>query len=174
MTETASSSKKDLLSAVALFVFIFVLWQVYWQIIDVIKPDYPFDHLLFLSIPCLGIAAYALVIKAQKASFRKYGWRKPTIASTSKTIKLGVGFAAIYLVMVLASGLVSVLATGNISEGFEVSSSLQTPIRIANRIFFGVVYAIVFALVYELIFRGYIFRSLVRHYGSSRRCMHQR
>jgi len=166
MTSQPTSSKAtDTLTAIILFFIVFALWQIYWQLLDIIKPDYPYDIILFLAIPGLSLAIYALFIKLGKTTFRRQGFQKPTTIKTTKTITISLVCAAVYIIMILAPGLTAVLATGSISEGFELSTSLLTPLRIVYRIAFGMAYAIILSLAYESIFRGYIFRNLVRHYG---------
>jgi membrane protease YdiL (CAAX protease family) len=166
MTSQPTSSKAtDTITALILFVIVFALWQVYWQLLDITKPEFPYDMILFLAIPSLSLAIYTLFIKLGKTTFRRQGFQKPTTINTRKTIIIGIICAAIYIIMILAPGLTAVLATGSISAGFELSRPLQTPLGIVYRIAEGIVYTIILSLAYESIFRGYIFRNLVRHYG---------
>jgi membrane protease YdiL (CAAX protease family) len=164
-SQPTSSKATDTLTAITLFFIVFALWQVYWQLLEIIKPDYPYDIILFLTIPSLSLAIYALFIKLGKTTLRRQGFQKPTTTNTKKTVTLSIACAAVYIIMILAPGLTAVLATGSINEGFELSSSLLTPLRAVYRITFGIAYAIILSLAYESIFRGYIFRNLVRHYG---------
>lgn len=164
-TQTKPSKGVDTLTAVILFLVFFALWQIYWQLLEIVRPEYPYDIVLLLAIPSLGLAIYALFIKFTKTTFRRHGYRKPTTINTKTTITLSLICVAIYIVMILAPGLTAVLSTGSITEGFELSRYFLTPLNIAYRVVLGIAYAIIFGLAYESIFRGYIFRNLVRHYG---------
>lgn len=164
-TQPTSSKATDILTAIILFFITFVLWQIYPQILEIVKPGYPYDIILFLTIPSLSLVIYALFIKLRKTTFKRHGFRKPTTINTSKTIKLTLACIAIYIIMILAPGITAVLSTGSISEGFEVTIYPLTLGNTLHRIVLGIAYAIILSLTYESIFRGYIFRNLVRHYG---------
>jgi len=164
-TPTQTSKGTDTLTAILLFVITFALWQAYWQLLETIRPGYPYDYILFLAIPIASIAAYAALIIARRTTFKRHGFRKPANIKTKTTILLGIACAIFYIIMLLAPGITGVLSTGNISEGFEVSRFMTTPINILYRTGLGMAYAIIISLAYETVFRGYIFRNLVRHHG---------
>jgi membrane protease YdiL (CAAX protease family) len=164
-TQPTSSKATDTITAILLFFIVFALWQLYWQLLTVISPEFPFDIILFLAIPSLSLAIYALFVKLGKTTFKRQGYQKPTTIKTRRTIIIGLACAAVYVILILAPGLTSVLATGTVSEGFELSNLLLTPLGTIYRIGIGMAYAVILSLAYESVFRGYIFRNLVRHYG---------
>jgi len=166
MTIRKTSSKKtDTLTAIILFLIVFALWQIYDQLLEYIQPGPYYDVILYLAIPSISLAIYALFIKFRNTTFRRHGYRKPTTVNTKTTIKLSLACIAVYIIMILAPGITAVLATGSISDGFELSQLLRSPLALAYRIAYGIAYAVIFSITYESIFRGYIFRNLVRHYG---------
>jgi membrane protease YdiL (CAAX protease family) len=164
-TQPTSSKATDTITAILLFFIVFALWQLYWQLLTVISPEPPFDIILFLAIPSLSLAIYALFVKLGKTTLKRQGYQKPTTIKTRKTIIIGLACAVVYIILILAPGLTSLLATGSISQGFELSSMLLTPLNIIYRIGIGMAYAVILSLAFESVFRGYIFRNLVRHYG---------
>jgi membrane protease YdiL (CAAX protease family) len=164
-TQTQTSKGTDTLTAILLFVITFALWQAYWQLLEITAPVYPYDILLFLAIPIASLAVYATLIMLRRTTFRRNGFRKPANIKTKTTILLSIACAIFYIVMLLAPGITAVLSTGSISEGFEVSRFMTTPINILYRTALGMAYAIIISLAHESTFRGYIFRNLVRHHG---------
>ncbi len=164
-TQPNQSRMADTLTAILLFIAVFAIWQVYWQILETIKPVYPFDIIFFLIIPCTFIAICAAAVILRKSTFKREGFRKPATINTKKTITISIACIAIYIFMLLAPGITAVMSTGNITEGYSLTEYFLTPLRIAYRIVYGIAYAAIFSLAYEAIFRGHIFRNLTRHYG---------
>lgn len=164
-TQTQTSKATDTLTAITLFIITFALWQAYWQLLEIIKPGYPYDILLILAIFIASLAAYTVLILARKTTFKRHGFRKPTNIKTKTTIILSIACAIFYIIMLLAPGLTAVLSTGSVSEGFETSHYFSTTLGILYRIGLGMAYAVISSLAYESVFRGYIFRNLVRHHG---------
>jgi len=111
-----------------------------------------FYHVLFLTIPVIGLIIFAIFIKLTQSSFRRQGYKKPAGLNTSMCILLSLGFLGLYLSIVLVQSFF-----GNIGS-FMFPTSLPSIIyRIAS--------AVLYAFYTESIFRGYIFRNLTGSYG---------
>jgi hypothetical protein len=109
-------------------------------------------YVLFSAIPAASLAIFAVFIKLAKSTFRKEGYRKPTIVKTSTCLSLSVAFIVIYVLIYLFPG----FPTGFLYQGIETD-----PLLIISRI----ASAILYSLAAESIFRGHIFRSLLKNNG---------
>ena len=154
MALSGSRSKGfNIITSLLLFFVAFALWQIYDLIMLYISPPISSVYLLYLAIPAIIVAIFALFTKLTKSTFKKQGYKKPTLLKTSKCLLLSVIFLLIYVLIYLFPG----FSQGN----FFYQGISANPIIIIHRI----ASAILLSLATESMFRGYVFRNLVRNHG---------
>lgn len=142
----------SIVTSIMLFLIALALEQIYDVIILYGTIPTWFYQVLFLSIPCISLIAFGLLIKLTKSNFKKQGYKKPAGINTPRCILLSIFFVIIYLSIILAQGFFGNLGSLNLPT---------TPYLLMLRI----AIAIVYGFFSESVFRGYIFRNLTRHYG---------
>jgi len=142
----------SLVGSILIFLSFFALWQIYDLIILNIRLSALYIYLVYLAIPTVGLAIFAIFTKATKSTFKRQGYKKPDGISTQQCLFLSILFIAIYLGIYLLSGFRGI---------YEYTGLSDSLFLIAHRI----AWAVILSLASESVFRGYIFRNLVKNYG---------
>lgn len=148
-TTTSTSKTYSLLASVLLFLVVFVQWQVYDFILTQFYLDPLTVMILYVAMPAISLMFFALFVKMSKSTFRKSGYRMPSLITLGKCLLITIVLIAIYILLAIAPGI-----TGTIGSGQFPLDPSSIIYRIAN--------AILFSLASESIFRGYIFRNVLR------------
>lgn len=139
-------------TSILLFIIVLALWQIYDFVILQFAPPLLITHLIFLGMPLISLAMFALLVRLMDSSFKKHGYKKPVAIRSINSVLLSGLFIVIYVFITLAQGLFGTFGTADF------------PIDPYNLIF-RLALAVLFSLASESIFRGYILRNLVGKYG---------
>ena len=148
-SKTEPSKKAVITASILLFLAVFVQWQIYDLIMLYFSLSNTITLILYLLMPLLSLAIYALFVKLIKSEFRDHGYRLPSLVNARKCLLLTLALIAIYILFMLAPGIM-----GTIGSVRFPSSLTGIIYKLAN--------AVLFSLATESIFRGYIFRNLLK------------
>lgn len=150
---TKPSKHVSLAASLALFLTVFILWQIHNYIL-VNFPLSTLDIYIFnLIIPSISLVLFAGFTKILGSNFRRQGFRHPTTIRTKVCVGLVSLCLGIYFVVILSSGF---FRGGIVFLGVRTDPFL---------FFYRIVSAVIYGFAGETVFRGFIFRNLARNYN---------
>jgi len=142
---------RRVISSILLFLIVFVLWQIYFQI-EIANPGMQvyYTDAIYFAVYLSILAIFFLFVKLGKSTLSEHGFKEP--ANMNQCLTLSVFCIIFYLAVTLFPGFI---------YGFSSPSYPHTFYYLV----FTVTNAIIVSLVTESVFRGYIFKNTVSEQG---------